>query len=98
MAALKAWMLAGTVLPAALASPCALAQNYPAKDFSVVSLVGTAPSMLIAHPGVTIRTVKDLIDLAKAKPAQLNFASAGIGTPPHLAGELFNSMTGIKPG
>jgi tripartite-type tricarboxylate transporter receptor subunit TctC len=40
--------------------------------------------------------VKDLIDLAKAKPGQLNFASAGIGTPPHLAGELFKSMTGVN--
>jgi tripartite-type tricarboxylate transporter receptor subunit TctC len=67
----------------------------PIKDFSAVSLVGTAPSMLIAHPTVPIRTVKDLIKLAKAKPGQLNFASAGIGTPPHLAGELFKSMAGV---
>ena len=67
----------------------------PVKDFSAVSLVGTAPSMLIAHPGVPVKTVKDLIDLAKAKPGQLNFASAGIGTPPHLAGELFKSMAGV---
>ncbi|MCE9642514.1 MAG: tripartite tricarboxylate transporter substrate binding protein [Betaproteobacteria bacterium] len=67
----------------------------PLKDFAAISLVGTAPSMLVAHPAVAIRTVKDLIDLAKAKPGQLNFASAGIGTPPHLAGELFKSMAGV---
>ena len=67
----------------------------PVKDFSAVSLVGTAPSMLIAHPTVPVKTVKDLIDLAKGKPGQLNFASAGIGTPPHLAGELFKSMAGV---
>ncbi|MEO7726028.1 MAG: tripartite tricarboxylate transporter substrate binding protein [Burkholderiales bacterium] len=67
----------------------------PTRDFSAVSLVGTAPSMLVAHPGTPVKTVKDLIDLAKAKPGQLNFASAGIGTPPHLAGELFKSMAGV---
>jgi tripartite-type tricarboxylate transporter receptor subunit TctC len=67
----------------------------PIKDFSAVSLVGTAPSMLVAHPAVPIKTVKDLIALAKARPGQLNFASAGIGTPPHLAGELFKSMAGV---
>jgi tripartite-type tricarboxylate transporter receptor subunit TctC len=67
----------------------------PIKDFTAVSLVGTAPSMLIAHPGVPIRTVRDLIQLAREKPGQLNFASAGIGTPPHLAGELFKSMAGV---
>ena len=67
----------------------------PTRDFAAVSLVGTAPSMLIAHPAVPVKTIKDLIDLAKAKPGQLNFASAGIGTPPHLAGELFKSMAGV---
>ncbi len=67
----------------------------PIKDFSAISLVGTAPSMLIAHPTVQIKTVQDLIELAKAKPGQLNFASAGMGTPPHLAGELFKSMAGV---
>lgn len=67
----------------------------PIKDFAPVSLVGTAPSILITHPSVPVKTVKQLIDLAKAKPGHLNFASAGIGTPPHLAGELFKSMAGV---
>jgi len=67
----------------------------PLRDFAAVSMVGTAPSILITHPSVPVKTVKDLIELAKAKPGQLNFASAGIGTPPHLAGELFKSMAGI---
>jgi tripartite-type tricarboxylate transporter receptor subunit TctC len=67
----------------------------PIKDFAPVSLVGTAPSILIIHPSVPVKSVKELIDLAKAKPGHLNFASAGIGTPPHLAGELFKSMAGV---
>ena len=68
----------------------------PLKDFSHITLVGTAPSILVMHPAVPVKTIKDLIDLAKAKPGKLNFASAGIGTPPHLAGEMFNSMTGVQ--
>ena len=67
----------------------------PLRDFAAVSLVGTAPSMLVVHPSLPVKTVKDLIALAKAKPGQLNFASAGVGTPPHLAGELFKSMAGV---
>ena len=67
----------------------------PLKDFAAVSLVGTAPSMLVVHPSLPVKTVKDLIALARAKPGQLNFASAGVGTPPHLAGELFKSMAGV---
>ena len=67
----------------------------PLRDFAAVSLVGTAPSLLTVHPSLPVKNVKDLIDLAKAKPGQLNFVSAGVGTPPHLAGELFKNMTGI---
>jgi tripartite-type tricarboxylate transporter receptor subunit TctC len=47
------------------------------------------------HPAVPAKTVPDLIALAKSKPGQLNYASSGIGTPPHLAGELFKSMSGV---
>ena len=68
----------------------------PLKDFAPISLLGTAPSLLTVHPSVAAKTVKELIALAQAKPGQLNFASAGVGTPPHLAGELFNSMTGTQ--
>lgn len=67
----------------------------PLRDFAAVSLVGTAPSLLTVHPALPVKNVKDLIDLAKARPGQLNFVSAGIGTPPHLAGELFKNMTGV---
>jgi tripartite-type tricarboxylate transporter receptor subunit TctC len=67
----------------------------PLKDFAPISLMATAPSILVTHPSVAVRSVKELIAFAKAKPGQLNFASAGLGTPPHLAGELFKHMAGI---
>lgn len=68
----------------------------PIADFAPVSLVGTAPSLLVMHPSVPVKTVKDLIAFARAKPGQLNFASGGIGSAPHLAGELLGSMAKVK--
>lgn len=68
----------------------------PIRDFAPVSLVGTAPSLLAMHPSVPVRSVKDLIALAKSRPEQINYASGGIGSAPHLAGELLNSMARIK--
>ena len=68
----------------------------PVKDFTPISLIATAPSILVSHPALPVKTVKDVIALAKQRPGQLNFASAGIGTPPHLAGELFNNLAGVK--
>jgi tripartite-type tricarboxylate transporter receptor subunit TctC len=67
----------------------------PVADFAAVSLVGTAPSLLSLHPSLPVKNVKELIDAAKAKPGQLTFASSGVGTAPHLAGELFNTMAGV---
>jgi len=67
----------------------------PLKDFSPISLIATAPSVLVVHPGFVARSVKDLIAIAKAKPGQINYASAGVGTNPHLAGELFKVMAGV---
>ncbi len=68
----------------------------PVADFAAVSLVGTAPSLLSLHPSVPAKNIKELIELAKSKPRQLTFASSGVGTAPHLAGELFNSMAGVQ--
>ncbi len=67
----------------------------PIKDFIPVSLVVSSPQLLAVHPAVPVKSVKELISLAKAKPAQLNYASAGVGTSPHLTFELFRSMAGI---
>jgi tripartite-type tricarboxylate transporter receptor subunit TctC len=67
----------------------------PLKDFAPVSMVATAPHILVTHPSLPVKTVQDLIALAKAKPGQLNYATGGSGGPPHLAAEQFKSMTGI---
>jgi tripartite-type tricarboxylate transporter receptor subunit TctC len=66
----------------------------PVRDFAPVSMVATAPHILVTHPALPVKTVKDLIALAKAKPGQLNYASGGSGGPPHLAAEEFKLMTG----
>ena len=65
------------------------------KDFEPVSLVATTTYVLSVHPSMPVATVKELVALAKARPGQFTFASAGTGTPNHLSGEMFKSMTGI---
>ena len=67
-----------------------------ARDFAPVALTTAAPNVLVLHPSVPAKSVKELIALAKSRPGQLNFASAGTGTAPHLSGELFNAMSGVK--
>jgi len=61
----------------------------PLKDFAPISLAAIGPNLLVVHPSVPAKTVRQLIALAKARPGQLQFASAGAGTVQHLAGELF---------
>ena len=63
------------------------------KDFAPVSLVASAPLLVVVHPSVPIKSVKELIALAKAKPGQLNYASNGVGSSTHLATEMFKLMT-----
>lgn len=65
------------------------------KDFAPVTLVADLPSLLVAHPSVPAKGVSELIALAKRKPGELNYGSAGSGTGSHLGFELFKSMTGI---
>ena len=64
----------------------------PVADFAPVSLVASTPNILVVHPSTPARTVKEVIALAKAKPGTLNFASAGVGSSSHLAGELFRIL------
>lgn len=66
-----------------------------AKDFAPIVLVATLPNLLVVNPSLPARNVKELIALAKAKPGELAFASAGNGTSQHLSGELFKKMTGV---
>ncbi len=67
----------------------------PVRDFAPVSLVAVTPNILVAHPSLAVKTVKDLVALAKAKPGALNFPSAGVGSSSHLAGELLKSLAKI---
>jgi tripartite-type tricarboxylate transporter receptor subunit TctC len=68
----------------------------PLKDFAPVSLTLQAPYILLVHPGLPAKSVKELIALARERPGKLNFASGGTGTGIHLAGELFKSTAGIN--
>lgn len=65
------------------------------KDFAPVSLVGLGPSALAVHPSVPVKSVKELVALAKRRPGELNYASGGTGNITHLAMELFIFMTGV---
>jgi tripartite-type tricarboxylate transporter receptor subunit TctC len=65
------------------------------RDFAPVALVSTIPFVLVVHPSLPAKTLGELIAYAKANPGKLNYASAGIGTPPHMAGELFKFMAGV---
>ena len=66
----------------------------PIKDFAPIVLVATQPNILVVHPSLPVKNVKDLIAFAKARPGQLNYANSGTGANAHLAAELFKSMTG----
>jgi tripartite-type tricarboxylate transporter receptor subunit TctC len=68
----------------------------PIRDFACVSQVASSPSLVTVHPSLPVKSVKELIALAKAKPGQLNYSAAGVGTNPHIAGELFNLLAGIN--
>ena len=67
----------------------------PAKEFSPISQVYLSPSLLVVHNAVPANSVQELIELARARPGDLTFATSGSGSPMHLAGELLKSMTGI---
>jgi tripartite-type tricarboxylate transporter receptor subunit TctC len=81
--------------------PLALNPNFeklpydPQRDFAGVSLLASAYSVLVVHPSLPVRSVKDLIALAKSRPGDLNYASSGTGTNVYLVSELFKMRTGI---
>jgi tripartite-type tricarboxylate transporter receptor subunit TctC len=68
----------------------------PHRDFVPVTLAGRAVNVLVVHPSLPVKSVKDLIALARARPGELNFSTAAPGTINHLAGELFNSMAKVN--
>ena len=67
-----------------------------AKDFVPVTLIASTPFILAVHPAVPVKSVPELIQLAKSKPGVLNYATGGSGTPPHLATELFKTLTEVN--
>ena len=66
------------------------------KDFAGVSRIANVPSILVVSPTLGVRSVKDLVALARSKPGQLNFSSPGVGSANHLAGELFTTLAGVQ--
>jgi len=66
------------------------------RDFAPISICAKSAYLLVLHPSVPAKSVKELIALAKAKPGSLTYASSGVGAPPHLAAEMFSAMAGIK--
>jgi tripartite-type tricarboxylate transporter receptor subunit TctC len=66
------------------------------RDFAPVILCVSSANLLVVHPSLPVKSVKDLIALAKAKPGEITYASAGNGTASHLAGALFDMMAGVK--
>ena len=90
-----------TLLMASAATLCIAPSLYPKlpydslKDFAPVSTVASAAFVLVVHPSVPVKSVREFIALAKSRPAQLRFGSAGSGSVTHLAAELFRSMAGV---
>ena len=68
----------------------------PLRDFSPITLAAGSPSLLVVHPSVPVESVRDLVALAKAQPAKLNYSSGSTGAPTHLSAELFKSMAGVE--
>jgi tripartite-type tricarboxylate transporter receptor subunit TctC len=71
-------------------------QYDPVKDFAPISLAGTTAYMLVTHPSIPAKNVRDLIGLAKASPGRIAYATTGLGSPAHLGAELFQAMAQVK--
>ena len=86
-------------LPASVAVNPSLYPNLPydqARDLAAVTQLVSGPLTLVTHPSLPVKNVRELIALAKARPAELNYGSSGIGSLPHLAGEWFALSAGIR--
>ena len=87
------------VVPAGYAANPSLYKNLPfdqARELAPVSLIASGPLVLVVHPSLPVKSVKELIALARAQPGALNIGSAGNGSLPHLSAELLNTLAGIK--
>jgi tripartite-type tricarboxylate transporter receptor subunit TctC len=87
------------VTNSSLATNLSLYKSLPydaRRDLAPVTLIFTTPLVLVTHPSLPVKSVRDLIALAKARPGQLTFGSAGIASPAHICGELLNMLAGIR--
>lgn len=87
------------IVPAGYAANPSLYKSLPydqSRDLAPVSLLASGPLVLVVYPSLPVRSVKELIALARARPGDLNFGSPGSGALPHLSAELFNAMAGTK--
>ncbi len=89
-------MVVGSVAPIVL-NPLFYKTPYQSlRDFTPVSIIASAPQLIVVNPSLPVKSIRDLIALAKAKPGTINYGSSGTGTLPHLGGEMFGAMTGAK--
>ena len=87
------------IVAAGYASGLSLYRNLPydqSRDLTSVSRLASGPLVLVVHPSLPARSIKELVALAKARPGEVNVGSSGMGSLPHLSAELFASMSGIK--
>lgn len=92
-------LLMGTVATHAIYPLSTTPSPYnPQRDFTPISLVATVPNVLLVSNATKVQNVRELIALLKAQPGKLSYGSSGVGTPPHLSGELFKSMAGVDVG
>lgn len=90
-------MLLGTVATHGINASLYKKMSFdPVRDFAPISLLASTPSVLMVSASLPVHSVKELIDYARANPGKLNFGSSGNGSSHHLAGELFNSMAGVR--
>jgi len=87
------------VLDTAFAINHSLAENLPynsERDFVFIAIIATSPSLIVTHPGLKVRTVQELIALAKRQPGKITFGSAGVGSSSHLTAQMFMTAAQIK--
>jgi tripartite-type tricarboxylate transporter receptor subunit TctC len=83
--------------PGHATNPALMKLNFDSvKDFAFITLIAEAPNLVVVHPSLPARNVKELIAISKKNPGQLNYGSSGTGTTVHLSAELFQFMTGVK--
>ena len=83
--------------PGHATNPSLIKLNFdPIKDFAFITLLAESQNLLVVHPSLPVKSVKELVALSKKRPGDINYGSSGIGTTVHLSAELFQYMTGIK--